>query len=105
MASSYLRFASLWLVLSSAEALRKQRGVTGDPSPLPYPVVNVHVSEPAMGADDFKSAANTYQHDQGSLVLLEQNLASMERQTLATMKALAEDVKKVGEVIQVQTQA
>ena len=105
MVLSYLKFASLWLVLSSAEGLRKQRGVTGDPSPLPYPVVNVHVSEPTMGADDLKSAANAHQHDQDSLLILEQHIASMEKQTLATMEALAQNVKHVGEVIKSQTRA
>lgn len=105
MALSSLKFASFLLVLSSAEGLRKQRGVTGDPSPLPYPVVNVHVSEPTMGADDFNLAAATHQHEQDSLLKLEQHIASMEEQTLATMKALVQEVKNVGGVIDLQMQA
>ena len=104
MALSSLKCASLLLVLCSAEGLRTQRGVTGDPSPPPYPVVNVHVSEPSMGADYFKLAATTHQHEQDSLVKLEEHIASMEEQTLATMTALAQDVKRVGGMIDFQMQ-
>ena len=90
---------------SSFLQLRKQRGVTGDPSPPPYPVVNVHVSEPAMGADDFKLAATAHQHEQDSLLELEAHIASMEEQTLATMAALAQEVKHVGDMVDIQMQA
>ena len=105
MALSFLKGAFFLLSLSSAEVLRKQRGATGDPSPLPYPVVNVHVSEPSMGANDFKFAANVHQHQQESLLKLEQHIATVEEQTLATMKALAQHVKNVGDVIDFQMQA
>ena len=90
---------------SSFLQLRKHRGVTGDPSPPPYPVVSVHVSEPAMGADDFKFAATAHQHEQDSLLKLEAHIASMEEQTLASMAALAQEVKHVGGMIDIQMQA
>ena len=105
MALSSLKFASFLLVLFSAEGLRKQRGVTGDPSPLPYPVVNVHVSEPAVGADDFTLATTRHQLEQDSLMKLEARIASMEEQTLATMAALAQEVKHVGDIMDVQMSA
>ena len=105
MAFLSLKVASLLLVFFSAEGLRKQRDVTGDPSPGPYPVVNVHVSEPTMGAEDFKSAAVLNQHEQDSLQKLEERIASMEQQTLATVSALAQQVKNVGGVIGVHMQA
>lgn len=105
MALSSLKFASLLLVLFSAEGLRKQRGFTGDPAPPPYPVVSVHVSEPSMGADDFKLAAMAHQHEQDSLLKLEEHIAAMEGQTLATMAALAQEVKNVGDIIEFQMQA
>ena len=105
MTLSSLKFASFLLVLSSAEALRKQRGVTGDPSPLPYPVVNVHVSEPTMGAYELNSEAIAHQHEQDSLWKLEQRIASTEERTLATVKKLARDVRNVGELIGFQMQA
>ena len=105
MALSFLKGAFFLLSFSSAEGLRKQRGVAGDPSPLPYPVVNVHVSEPAMGASGFNFAANAHQHEQESLLNLEQHIATLEEHTLATMKALAQHVKDVGGVIDSQMQA
>jgi hypothetical protein len=105
MALSSLKFASFLLVVLSAEGLRTQRGVTGDPSPPPYPVVNVHVSEPTMGADDFKLAAIAHQHEEDSLLKLEEHISSMEEQTLATMKALAQEVQHVGDMIDFQMQA
>jgi hypothetical protein len=105
MALPSLKFASFLLVLFSAEGLRKQRGVTGDPSPLTYPVVSVHVSEPAVGADDFKLAATRHQLEQDSLMELEARIASMEEQTLATMAGLAQQVKHVGDIMDFQMSA
>ena len=105
MALSSLKCTLFLLAFCSAEGLRTQRGVTGNPSPPPYAVVNVHVSEPSMGADDFKLAAIAQQHEQDTLVKLEEHIASMEEQTLATMTALAQDVKRVGGMIDFQMQA
>ena len=58
-----------------------------------------------MGAEDFKSAAVLNQHEQDSLQKLEERIASMEQQTLATVSALAQQVKNVGGVIGVHMQA
>ena len=105
MALSFLNVAFFLLSLSLAEGMHTRRVVTGDPSPPPYPVVNVHVSEPSMGADDFKSATDEHQHQHESLLSLAQRIASVEEQTLATVRALAQDVKNVGDVIELQMQA
>lgn len=105
MTLAWVKLASILFVVMSAEGLRRERGITGDPVPPPYPVVNVHVSEPAMNAADFKSAAIAHQHKQGSLLQLEEHVALLEKQTLATMATLAEQVKSVGDLIGSHIQA
>ena len=100
-----MKFASILFVVVSAEGLRRERGIIGDPVPPPYPVVNVHVSEPAMNAADFKSAAISHQHEQGSLLQLEEHVSLLEKQTLATTATLAERVKSVGDQIGAHIQA
>lgn len=99
-----LKAASFLGLFSATEGLHKQ-GVTGDPSPPPNPVVNVHVSEPAMGADDFSLAMAAHQHEHESLLKLEERIASVEEQTLATMKGLAQEVRDLSDVINFQMQA
>ena len=105
MALTFLKFASFLPVLFSAEGLRKPHGVTGDPVPPPYPVVNVHITEPALGADDFKFAAIAQQHEQDSLLTLEKHMSSMEQQSLATMAGLAQEMKSVIDMIEVEVPA
>ena len=100
MASTIFKVVSFLFVLSSAEGLRKPRGVAGDPVPPPYPVVNVHIPEPTLGADDFKSAVNAYQHERESLLSLEDQISAMERQTLTTMAALSQGTKNVADIIE-----
>ena len=78
----------------------KPGGVAGDPVPPQYPVVNVHVPEPSMGADDFKSAAIARQREQDDLLSLEEHIASMEKQTSATMATLALQVQNVADMIE-----
>ena len=100
-----MKFASFLSILFSAEGLRTPHGVAGDPVPPPYPVVNVHISKPALGADDFKFAAISQQHEQDSLLTLEKHMSSMEKQTLATMAGLAQEVKSVIDMIELKTPA
>ena len=100
MALACLKFILFSMVLLSVEALRKPGGVAGDPVPPQYPVVNVHVPEPSMGADDFKSAAIARRREQDDLLSLEEHIASMEKQTSATMVTLALQVQNVADMIE-----
>lgn len=79
--------------------MRNPRGVAGDVLPPPYPVVNVHVPEPVASEDDLKSAATANQHRQDSLLKLEEGLSFVEKQTLATMTTLAQEVKHVADLL------
>lgn len=99
MALTFCRLAFFSFVLFSAEGLRNPRGVAGDVLPPPYPVVNVHVPEPVASEDDLKSAATANQHRQDSLLKLEEGLSFVEKQTLATMTTLAQEVKHVADLL------
>ena len=105
MALTFLKLTLFSLALLSVEGLRKPRGVAGDPVPPRYPVVNIHVPEPSMGADYFKSAAITRQHEQDVLLNLEEHITSMVKQTSATMATLALQVKNVAEMIEARMSA
>ena len=100
MTLTCLKLIVFSLALSSVQGLRKSGGVTGDPVPPPYPVVNVHVPEPVAGTDDFKFAAIARQREQDALLSLEERLESTEKQVLATMASLALQVKSVGDLIE-----
>lgn len=100
MAWACLKLTLFSLVLFSVEGLRKPGGVSGDPMPPQYPVVNVHVPEPSMGANDFKSTAIARQREQDALLRLEEHIASMEKQTSATMATLALQVQNVAEMFE-----
>ena len=100
-----LRLTVFALSLFSIEALRKPQGIAGDPVPPPYPVVNVHVPEPLMGTDDFKSESNMRQSQQDTLLGLEERILSTEKQALSTMESLALQVENVADMIQAQMSA
>ena len=103
MALTFLKFISFLFILSSAKVLRKPLG--GDPVPPPYPVVNVHIPEPALGADDFKFAMIAQQHGQDSLLTLEKHMSSMEKQSLTTLASLSQEMKSVIDMIEIQIPA
>ena len=105
MAWACLKLTLFSLVLFSVEGLRKPGGVSGDSVPPQYPVVNVHVLEPSMGANAFKSAAIARQREQDALLRLEEHIASMEKQTSATMATLALQVQNVAEMLESQMSA
>ena len=98
-------FVSFLFVMVSAEGLRRERVITGDPMPPAYPVVNVHISEPTLGTSEFNSAAVAHQHEQDSLLKLEKHVAFLEEQTLATIADLAQHVQIVGDLVGSSTQA
>ena len=105
MALTHLKFTLLALLLFSVEGLQKPRGVVGDPVPPPYPVVNVHVPEPRMGTGEFKSAAIARRHEQDALLSLEDQIASVEKQTSATMATLALQLRNVVDMIEMRMSA
>ena len=105
MALTYLKLTLFSFVVSSVEGLRKPGGVVGDPVPPPYPVLNVHVPEPAIGADEFKLATIARQHEQDALLSLAERIESTEKQVSATMATLALQVKKVGDLVEQQMSA
>ena len=100
MRLSAFAFASLLLLGCLTEG-RIQRGAAGHSAPLSQPSVIVHVSEPNVGAGEFQSRLVANKHKEDSLLQLEGRITAVEGQLLANMKALAQDVKDVSDIIDV----
>ena len=100
-----LDVAMFLLLAFSADALRNQRGAFGDPALPSYPIVNVHVSEPTLNAEEFQLRSLAHEHEQDALLKLETRISAVEECILATLTALAEEAKDVSHTLHVNMHA
>merc|ERR1712176_1562451 len=89
-----LAYLLYFLVLSSAHALSLE-GIIGDQTPPQYPIIDVHVPEPAVSSLEKNKAADQNIEEQAGLDNLKSQMDAQHSLLIHTMQSLAAKIEEL----------